>query len=298
MYRNLAEQRILITGASSGIGRALAKALALKGAHLAVAARTETALHELADDITRAGGRRPVILVTDLSLRGNAEQLAQRALAELGRVDVLINNAGVGCFGFQWNVGDGDEAREVYETNFWSPLALVRSLVPHMRERGTGLVINVSSLMQLRTWPGLGYYASSKSALAAVTETLRLELQNSDIDVMELLPGPVDTQFLSESAQAPGAGHILRNLPIGTTDALAVAAVRAIEKGKRRLVYPGKLVAALYLPMLVRYKAARTVRKAGSDIDRNDRRVLRSGSNGDPIAQQARADWVRAKRAS
>ncbi|MFF3838325.1 SDR family NAD(P)-dependent oxidoreductase [Streptomyces sp. NPDC001930] len=298
MQRNISGQRVLITGASSGIGRALAKELAAKGAHLAVAARTETALHELADEITAAGGRRPVILVTDLSLRGNAEQLARRALAELGRVDILINNAGVGCFGFQWNVGDREEAREVYETNFWSPLALVRGVVPHMRERGTGLVINVSSLMQLRTWPGLGYYASSKSAMAAVTETLRLELGSTGIDVMELLPGPVDTQFLSESAQAPGAGHILRNLPVGTSQALAVAAVRAIEKGKRRLVYPGRLVAALYLPMLVRYKAARTVRRADADIDLDDRRVIRSGSHGDPIAQQARADWARAGRAS
>lgn len=292
MQRHLPDQRILITGASSGIGRALALALGTAGAHLAVAARTESALRTLADEITAAGGPRPVVLVADLSVRGNAEALASSALAALGRVDVVISNAGVGCFGFQWNVGDRDEAREVFETNFWSPLALVRALVPHMLERGTGLVVNVSSLMQLRTWPGLGYYASSKSALAAVTETLRLELQSTGIDVMELLPGPVDTQFLSEAAHAPGAGHILKNLPIGTADALATAAVRAIARGRRRLVYPRRLTAALYLPMLVRYKAARTVSRAADDIDLGDLRVLRSGSAGDSLARQARADWT------
>ncbi|PIB12052.1 MULTISPECIES: SDR family NAD(P)-dependent oxidoreductase [Streptomyces] len=296
MQRSIAGQRVLITGASSGIGRALALALGAKGARLAVAARTESSLHSLAKEITAAGGPAPVVLVTDLSVPGNAEVLADRALEHLGGVDILINNAGVGCFGFQWNVGDRDEAREVYETNFWSPLALVRAIVPQMRARGTGLVINVSSLMQLRTWPGLGYYASSKSALAAMTETLRLELMGTRIGVMELLPGPVDTQFLSEAAHSPGARHILRNLPIGNTDKLAVAAVRAIEQGKARLVYPRRLVAALYLPMLVRLKAARAVRGAGADIDADDARVLRSGSTGDPVARQARAEWAMSHR--
>ncbi|GAA3824615.1 hypothetical protein GCM10022403_067550 [Streptomyces coacervatus] len=296
MQRTIAGRRVLITGASSGIGRALALALAAKGARLAVAARTESALLTLAAEITAAGGITPVVLVTDLSVPGNAEALAHRAVTELGGVDILVNNAGVGCFGFQWNVGDREEGREVYETNFWSPLALIRELVPQMRARGTGLVVNVSSLMQLRTWPGLGYYASSKSALAAMTETLRLELMGSRIGVMELLPGPVDTQFLSEAAHSPGARHILKNLPIGDTEKLAVAAVRAIEQGRRRLVYPRRLVAALYLPMLVRFKAARTVRGAAADIDVDDARVLRSGSAGDPVARQARAEWALAHR--
>lgn len=207
-------------------------------------------------------------------------------------MDILINNAGVGCFGFQWNVGDREEAREVYETNFWSPLALIRALIPQMQARGTDLVVNVSSLMQLRTWPGLGYYASSKSAPAAMTETLRLELMGNRVEVMELLPGPVDTQFLSEAAHAPGAQHILENLPIGTAGKLGVAAVRAIEQGKRRLVYPRRLAAAPYLPLLVRFKAARAVRRAATDIDADDDRVLRSGSAGDPVARQARVEWA------
>jgi DNA-binding SARP family transcriptional activator len=90
----------------------------------------------------------------------------------------------------------------------------------------------------------------------------------------------------------PGPGHILRNLPIGSASELAAAAVTAFERGQRRLVYPRKLVIALYLPMLVRRKAARTVARAGADIDRKDDRVIRSGSLGDDLARQARADWA------
>lgn len=294
MRRRISGQRILLTGASSGIGRELAKALAARGAFLAVAARREGVLDELADEIAAAGGHRPIVLATDLSRRDAARELAERALTELGGVDILVSNAAVGVFGYQWNVGDRDEARDVYETNFWSPLALIQALVPHMRERGSGTVVNVTSLMQLRTWPGLGYYASSKAALAMATESLRLELTGTGVDVMELLPGPVDTEFLAEAREAPGAGHILRNLPIGTAADVATAAVRALEQGKARIVYPKPLAAALYVPMLVRRKAARLVAKVAKDIDRDDNRVLRSGSAGDPVAVQARADWAQA----
>ena len=141
---NIDGSGVLLTGASSGIGRSLALALGARGARLAIAARRRDALEQVADEIAAHGGERPVVLATDLSHRGAAAQLASDAREALGHVDVLINNAGVGVGGTQWAVGDRDEGREVLETNFWSPLALVQALVPAMRERRDGAVVNVT----------------------------------------------------------------------------------------------------------------------------------------------------------
>src|SRR5947209_7169945 len=106
--------RILLTGASSGIGRELAKRLASEGTILAIAARRRPLLEELAEEIRRTGADRPFVLESDLSVRGNALELAHRAVDALGAVDVLINNAGGGVGGSVWAVGDRDEGREAF----------------------------------------------------------------------------------------------------------------------------------------------------------------------------------------
>src|SRR5437763_6917676 len=124
MRIELAGKRALVTGASSGIGRGLAKALAAEGVRLAVSARRADALASLADEIEGAGGARPVVLPADLSQRGQAAALAARAAEGLGQVDILVNNAGVGIGGAQHLVGADEMARELVETNYWSALAL------------------------------------------------------------------------------------------------------------------------------------------------------------------------------
>ena len=111
MKMKLAGKTALVTGASSGIGRGLAKALAAEGVRLAVSGRRADALASLADEIERDGGARPVVLPADLSQRGQAADLAARATAALGQIDILLNNAGVGISGAQHVVGDDDMAR-------------------------------------------------------------------------------------------------------------------------------------------------------------------------------------------
>lgn len=278
----------LLTGASSGIGRALAKELAGAGVRLAVSARRADALASLADDIERAGGVRPEVLPADLSKRGQARRLAERASTALGRVDVLINNAGVGIGGAQHVIGDDEIAREMFETNYWSALALVAALVPGMRERGQGAVVNVESMGAVLPMPLAGHYASTKAALSLCSETLRLELRGAGVHVFSVLPGPVETGMLAEYREVPGGDKLLAKSPIGNTAVLARKIVRGLERGRRALVYPTSLGIMRHLPTVARRLGAAA--SAGT-VDINDPRKLRGGSQGDPLALQARSPF-------
>jgi short-subunit dehydrogenase len=276
----------LLTGASSGIGRALAKELARAGVRLAVSARRAEQLASLADEIERDGGARPVVLPADLSKRGQARDLAARAVSSLGRVDVLINNAGVGIGGAQHVIGDDEMARDMFETNYWSALALIAALVPAMRERGQGAVINVESMGAVLPMPLAGHYASTKAALSLCSETLRLEMHGSGVHVFSVLPGPVETGMLAEYREVPGGDKLLAKSPIGNAAVLARKIVRGLVRGQRALVYPSSLAIARHLPTMARRLSSAV---ATGTVDIHDPRKLRGGSQGDPLALQARS---------
>jgi NAD(P)-dependent dehydrogenase (short-subunit alcohol dehydrogenase family) len=142
-------KRVLLTGASSGIGRALAAELAARGALLVLAARRADLLEELAEEIAADGHRRPEVIPADLSEPGAAQALATAALSALdGSLDVLINNAGASLTGAQSMIGDMPDARAVFEVNLWSPLALTAAVVPVMRTAGAGIIVNVTSTVR------------------------------------------------------------------------------------------------------------------------------------------------------
>jgi short-subunit dehydrogenase len=296
---NLDGARVLLTGASSGIGRATAKRLAARGAVLAVAARRRDLLYSLADEIAATGRPRPVVFTADLSQRGAAHALATKALHALGVVDVLVNNAGGGVGGSQWAVGDGDEGREALEVNHWSPLALIHDLVPAMRERGHGAVVNVTSGAQVTAWPGFGAYAATKAAFALATRTLDMELHGSGVHVIEVIPGPVDTAVQGETRLLPGIERMLDRGPLGDPDVLAARIVGALERGRRCVIYPGPMRVVFTLPGLARWYTRRVAARTWSNVDSTQREellgtVVRSGSMGDPIAREAREAWERA----
>lgn len=293
---DLKGRAVLLTGASSGIGRATAVALAQRGARLAVVARTDSALHALADEIAAAGGARPAVVPADLAVRGAAADAAARAIGALGDVDVLVNNAGGGVGGSQWAVADGDPAREAFEVNLWSPLALIGQIVPRMRERGTGVVVNVTSAIQTATWPCFGTYAATKAALALTTETLRLELDGSGVRVVEVVPGPVATAVQGETRLIPGIDRLLKPLGLGTPARAAQLIVDAIECGRGRVVYPRAATVGLALPGVGRRRARRLVHRHFTTLPDDEREAIlslnvRSGSAGDDIARAARAEW-------
>jgi len=238
----LKDKTALVTGASVGIGRALAPALADRGVVLAIAARRTAALAELADEIAAAGHRRPVVLEVDLAKRGNAADLAARAEAALGHVDILVNNAGANILGSQFGAGDSEAMRQLFELNYWSPLALIQALVPGMRARREGVVVNVTSLAGVAPWVFTGHYSSTKAALSLATETLRLELNGSGVHVMELMAGPTETALLAGArAEVPGAGTAIMMGPRGNTAQLSRVVVCALERRRKLVIYPRAL---------------------------------------------------------
>jgi short-subunit dehydrogenase len=294
----IAGSRMLLTGASSGIGRELAEALGARGAVLAITARRRSLLEELADEIEAGGGTVPVVLEADLSNRGAAQALASEAEDALGQIDVLINNAGGGVGGRIAAVGDRDEAREAFEVNYWSPVALIRALVPAMAERGRGAVVNVTSMAQVSTWPGFGSYAATKAALAVATETLAMELVETGVKVIEAIPGPVDTAVQGETRLAPGIEQMLDRTPLGDPAVLARLIVQALEQGKARVIYPRRARIAYVLPTLVRRDTRRLAARTAKEVDPATREalgslVVRTGSMGDEIARKARGAWER-----
>jgi uncharacterized protein len=294
----LAGSRVLITGASSGIGRELARELAARGALLAISARRRSLLESLAEEISARGWTVPAIAEADLSRKGAAQALAVQAEGELGQIDVLVNNAGGGVGGRICAVGDGDEAREAFETNYWSPLALIKALVPAMEGRGHGAVVNVTSMAQVSTWPGFGAYAATKAALGVATETLAMELVDSRLRVLEVIPGPVDTAVQGETRLAPGIERMLDRTPLGDPAVLARLIAEALERGTTRLIYPRRARLAYVLPTLVRWDARRLAARVAKETDEATRAaldglVVRTGSRGDEVARQAREAWER-----
>ena len=287
----------MVTGASSGIGRELARELGRRGARLAIAARRRELLEALADELATGGAQRPSVHIADLAERGAAARLAAEVQDSLGTVDVLVNNAGGGVGGSQWRVGDRNEGRDAFELNFWSPLALTSALVPGMLERGGGAVVNVTSLAQIGTWPGMGHYSATKAALGVATEALRLELIDSGVQVLEVIPGPVDTAIQGESRLVPGFQAATRRMPMGDAAELARLVVRALERGQPRVVYPRLLGLGYRYPGITRRATIRMARRHVDPSFRSDERVVRSGSFGDEEARQARAEWERTREA-
>jgi short-subunit dehydrogenase/MoaA/NifB/PqqE/SkfB family radical SAM enzyme len=185
-------KHILVTGASGGLGSALVKLLADRGARLAVTSRSEKALNDL---ISRLPQKTKAVAITaDLSKPGEAARLAHEAVAALGHVDVLINNAGVGYFALMEEATE-ENIRHLFEVNTLSPLMLLKALLPEMQKRGSGRVINILSCAGRVPIPTVAVYGGSKSALAVMTNTMRLELEPRGIDIINIYPGTVATAF-------------------------------------------------------------------------------------------------------
>jgi NAD(P)-dependent dehydrogenase (short-subunit alcohol dehydrogenase family) len=190
-----------ITGCSTGLGRALAAAVLDRGDNAVITARSLESIADLAD--SHPGTALPLVLdVTDSDQVASAVQHAE---ARFGAVDVLVNNAGYG-YRAAIEEGDGEDVQKLFATNVFGPVALIKAVLPGMRARRSGTIVNVSSIGARISPPGSGYYSATKAALEGITGSLRKELQPLGITAMSVEPGGFRTDFagrsLTQSAEA------------------------------------------------------------------------------------------------
>ena len=195
---DLKGQTAVVTGASSGIGRAIAEQLGASGAHVVLSGRTESAMKESADRIVAAGGQ-ATIDVGDVREPETVLRLVERALGIDGRLDIFVNNAGYSVLGSVLD-GDVDSWRAMLETNVLALLVGCQAAVKAMRSTGNpGHIINTSSIAALS--PDSGVYGATKHAVNVITNTLRAELDNDPIQISSVMPGLVATNLGRENPE-------------------------------------------------------------------------------------------------
>jgi NAD(P)-dependent dehydrogenase (short-subunit alcohol dehydrogenase family) len=184
---------VLITGCSSGIGRATALAFLDEEWEVYATARNPA-------DIETLGDRGCDISTLDVTDPDDVERVVSRIVDEHGRIDCLVNNAGYAQFGPIEDVPT-DKVHDQFDVNVYGPHRLTRAVLPHMRAQESGTIVNVSSVAGRLSFPGGGVYCASKFALEAMCDALRVEVDEYDIDVVLVEPGPVDTQFDQRAAE-------------------------------------------------------------------------------------------------
>ncbi len=236
MSRELKGRVAVITGGSSGIGRATAVALAREGIRVALGARRLDRLAEVVEGIRKAGGE-ATALQTDVTEASQVARLVSAAASQFGRLDVVINNAGIGHFAPVESIAVA-EARRLFEVNVLGTLYGIQAALPIMRGQRSGHIINVSSVVGKRATPGQGVYAATKSAQIALSESLRLEVGRAGIRVTVICPVSTTTEFFAVAASRSP----LRFSPMGpvySAEQVAKKILRAIRHPRPEvIVYP------------------------------------------------------------
>ena len=198
--RALAEQVVIITGASSGIGEATARRLARAGAKLVISARRADRLEALARDLDPSG-QRVLAVAADVTDEAGRRRLVDETLTRHGRIDALVNNAGYGTRG-PIELVPVALIRRNFETNLFALIALTQLVVPHLRAGGSGRIINIGSVAGRIARPLSSVYDATKHALEAVTDGLRGELKPFGIEVVLIRPGFIRTEFVDAANSA------------------------------------------------------------------------------------------------
>ena len=160
---------VVVTGASKGIGKAIAELLSREGARIVLAARNEKELKKIAEKIPDS-----LVVKTDMTSEKDIDRLVAKTIKKFGRIDILVNNAGQGIYGAVENV-NADDYRKIFELNVVGPLLAMQKVIPIMRKRKEGMIVNISSMVSKAYYPYLGAYASTKYALNALSLTARAE---------------------------------------------------------------------------------------------------------------------------
>jgi short-subunit dehydrogenase len=252
-------KNIWITGASSGIGEALAKGFAERGANLLLSSRNTAELERAA---AGCGLGRAKILPLDLSVPETIPAAAEKAAALLGPADILVSNAGVGQRGLAAETSM-EVVRRIFEVNFFGAVALVNAVLPSMRARKSGTILVVSSVLGSLALPGRSAYCASKHALEGYFETLRLELAADNVRVVMARPGWIKTKISQNSLQADGSvrGEPSARKRLMPADECARIIIRGLEQGKEDIMPGGAETWAVHAKRLLPSKIFNSLRR-------------------------------------
>ncbi len=260
MRRTLRGARVVITGASSGIGRSLAEQSVQAGARVVLAARSADRLDELARSLP---GGEVLAVPADVTVPGDRERLLRTAVEKWGGLDVLINNAGVASFG-HFASSTEEVLRQVMEVNFFAPAELMRLAIPCLQQGRQPAMVNVASMCGRRGVPAWPEYSASKFALCGLTEALQGEMARFDIDVLLVVPGLTRTGLSRNMLRDAGRMKIDHEGGMAP-DRVAAGILRALTRGKAETVLGWEarwiLRANRWFPRVVNYFMARKVKQ-------------------------------------
>jgi NAD(P)-dependent dehydrogenase (short-subunit alcohol dehydrogenase family) len=205
----------IVTGASRGIGRAIALRLASAGAKIVVSSRKLEGVQAVADEITAAGGQ-ALALTAHIGQPTDVAALVSRTLETFGRIDIAVNNAATNPHFGPLLTADEGQWDKILDTNAKGTFRVCKAVVPHMEAQGGGKIINLTSIAGLHPSPGMGLYGISKAALIALTQQLAMELGPANIQVNAIAPGVIKTRFSQLLWQTPEiSGPTLAHMPLG-----------------------------------------------------------------------------------
>lgn len=260
-YRSIAGSRILITGASQGIGKSIAEAAAARGAKVLAVARNVDLLNDVAKEIRARGGVIEIVQA-DITSPDDRRKMVEAAEKAFGGLDVLINNAGIGATG-HFADGNADVLRQIMEVNFFGLTETTRVFLPMLKKGNKPAIVNISSIAGKRGIPARGDYSASKFAVQGFSEALRAELAKDGVDVLVVCPGLTQTNFSHNMIEQKALVQLdhMRGM---SSEEVARQTLRAIEKGYNEtvLTFNGKLMAfvARFLPWVADIIVKRKVR--------------------------------------
>jgi short-subunit dehydrogenase len=242
---------VAITGASSGIGEALARELARHGADVTLVARRRERLDAIAAELPT----KSFVVAQDLSQPARSADWIDAAEAALGPIDVMVSNAGFLTLGAVAEF-DPDEAERLVNLNLLTPMRIIRAVLPKMLARRSGVIVNVTSMAAWVTLPGWIYQSASKVGSAEFSEALRREVAGSGVHVMTVYPGATDTPMTQAGLEAYGGKGLTSKIPLGNVAEMASRVRRAIARRRARLFYPRFYGVVRWFPRISRWFSA------------------------------------------
>jgi short-subunit dehydrogenase len=228
--KSLKDQVIVITGASTGIGKAYAIAFAREGAKIVLAARTTEKIEELAEEIKVKYNVETLAVTTDVSKEEDARELIEKTLDKFGHVDILINNAGIATYGYFHN-NNMEDLKRIMDVNFWGAVYCTHAVIPAMIKRGKGKIVNISSFVGKSAVPVMAGYSASKYAMGGFSESLRVEVKKYGIDVTVVYPTSTRTDIVNNALNNT---NIKFGANVGmTSERVARETINAILDNKR-----------------------------------------------------------------